>query len=93
VLAVEVAKLRELAAARGRDADAITVAVKVPVRVGGTASPRPMLSGAPADIAGDLAAFRDAGATHIALDFVATDPGEMAETLTRFAEEVRPAVT
>jgi probable F420-dependent oxidoreductase len=92
VLAAEVAKLRELAAARGRDPEAITVAVKVPVRVGGTESPRPMLSGAPADIAGDLAAYRDAGARHFALDFVATDPGEMAETLARFAEEVRPIV-
>lgn len=91
--AVEVKKLEDLAVARGRDPRSITVAVKIPVRFAGSAdTPRPLMSGAPDQIAGDLAKYRAAGARHFIFDFTTGDVGEMHETLDRFARDVRPLV-
>ncbi len=92
--AVEVRKLHDLAAARGRDPQAITVAIKVPVRFadGLAGASRPTLNGTPAQIAEDLARYRRAGVRHFILDFATADVGEMHATLDRFAREVRPAV-
>ena len=88
-------KLHDLAAPRGRDPEAITVAIKVPVRFadGLAGASRPTLSGTPAQIAGDLARYRAAGVRHFILDFATTDVSEMHATLDRFAKDVRPSVT
>lgn len=93
--AVEVAKLHDLLAARGRDPASVTVAVKVPVRFttesgGGS---RPLLTGGPAAIAEDMARYRAAGVQHFILDFATDDVAEMRATLDRFARDVRPAVS
>jgi probable F420-dependent oxidoreductase len=90
-LRAQVGRLRRLAAAAGRDPASITVSFKAPVRLakaaGGARTP---LTGEPAEIAGDLAAYAQAGVEHFVLDFsVATLP-EMLEVLERVATEVRP---
>jgi alkanesulfonate monooxygenase SsuD/methylene tetrahydromethanopterin reductase-like flavin-dependent oxidoreductase (luciferase family) len=91
----EVRKLRDLAAARDRDPEAISVAIKVPVRsADGLAGPsRPTLAGSPAQIIDDLARYREAGVRHFILDFATPEVGEMHATLNRFAREVRPSVS
>ncbi len=92
--AVEVRKLHDLTAARSRDPATITVAIKVPVAFvpGPAGASRPLLTGTPAQIVEDLARYRAAGVRHFILDFATADPGEMHETLDRFARDVRPVV-
>lgn len=92
--AVEVAKLYDLVAARGRDPGAIVVAIKVPVRFTGGANSlaRQLLTGTPEQIAEDLMRYRSVGVQHFVLDFATDDSLEMLATLDRFAHEVRPVV-
>ncbi len=92
--AVEVAKLHDLLAARGRDPASVTVAVKAPVRftTGSSGGPRQLLTGGAAAIAEDMARYRAAGVQHFILDFATDDVTEMWTTLDRFAHDVRPAV-
>jgi probable F420-dependent oxidoreductase len=90
--AVEVKKLQDLAAARGRDPRAITIAVKAAVRFIDRASVGELLAGAPGRIAEGLARYRAAGVDHFILDFATPEIAEMHETLDRFAREVRPLV-
>lgn len=91
-LAAAVRQLHGLLAERGRDPDSVTIAVKLPIRFGAAAAPRALMTGDPEQIAGDLRRYRDVGVRHFALDFLATDPAEMHETLERFARDVRPLV-
>jgi probable F420-dependent oxidoreductase len=86
-LAARVRRLRELAAAAGRDPASITVAFKAPVRFDGSA--RSLLAGTPEQIAADLRAYVAAGVRHFVLDFSVTTVPAMVEVLERFAAEVR----
>jgi probable F420-dependent oxidoreductase len=86
-LAARVRRLRELAAAAGRDPASITVAFKAPVRFDGSA--RSPLAGTPEQIAADLRAYVAAGVRHFVLDFSVTTVPAMVEVLERFAAEVR----
>jgi probable F420-dependent oxidoreductase len=86
-LAARVRRLRELAAAAGRDPASITVAFKAPVRFDGSA--RSPLGGTPEQIAADLRAYVAAGVRHFVLDFSVTTVPAMVEVLERFAAEVR----
>ena len=92
-LAVEVRKLHGLLDARGRPPESVVVAVKIPVWLGDRRSgPREPMHGSSAEVAEDLRRYRAVGVSHFILDWITKDPGEMAETLDRFAREVRPAV-
>jgi alkanesulfonate monooxygenase SsuD/methylene tetrahydromethanopterin reductase-like flavin-dependent oxidoreductase (luciferase family) len=92
-LADRIRRLRDLAAAAGREPTGITISLKAPLKfddAGG--SPRPLLSGPPAQVVEDLCAYATVGVEHFVLDFsVATLPA-MLEVLDRFAAEVRPQV-
>jgi probable F420-dependent oxidoreductase len=86
-------RLRELAAAAGRDPAGITVAFKGPVAFrDGAGRDRPPLTGTPAQIVEDLQAYVAAGAGHFVLDFSVPTPPEMEDVLERFARDVRPQV-
>jgi probable F420-dependent oxidoreductase len=92
-LGVRARRLAALAEAAGRDPATITIAFKAPVRFEARpASPRPLLTGAPAQIVDDLAAYVAAGVHHFVLDFTVPTVDAMVEVLERFAAEVRPAV-
>jgi probable F420-dependent oxidoreductase len=89
-LAPRVGRLRELAAAAGRDPAGITISFKAPVRLDG--GERGLLAGPPAAVAEDLRAYAAAGVQHFVLDFSAGSVPAMVEVLERFAAEVRPLV-
>ncbi len=93
-LAAKVRRLRDMAAATGRDPATITIAFKAPVkfedRAGGK---RTLLSGSPAQIVDDLNAYTAAGVQHFVLDFSVPTVPEMEEVLARLAGDVRPKVT
>jgi len=92
-MAVKVARLREMAAAAGRDPARITISFKGPLRFDGAAGGAPTpLAGSPAKIVDDLGAYAAAGVEHVVLDFSVTTVPEMLEVLERFARDVRPHV-
>jgi probable F420-dependent oxidoreductase len=91
-LAAAVRDLHELLTERKREPGSVTIAVKLPLKLGSAAGARALMTGTPQQVAEDLRRYRASGVNHFALDFVATDPGEMHETLDRFAREVRPHV-
>lgn len=92
-LAAKVRRLRELAAAAGRDPASITISFKAPLRFDGAAGPgRPLLTGTPAQIVEDLRAYVAVGVQHFVLDFSVPTVPEMLGVLERFAAEVREPV-
>jgi probable F420-dependent oxidoreductase len=92
-MAVAVDRLRDLAAAAGRDPRALTIAFKAPLRFD-PAAPRERtpLAGSAEQIAEDLSAYVAAGVGHFVLDFSVPTVPEMLEVLDRVAAEVRPRV-
>jgi probable F420-dependent oxidoreductase len=92
LLETEVRKLEDLAVERGRDPRSITIAVKIPVRFTAATGTRALMSGSAAQIAEDVARYREVGVQHFILDFATDDVMEMHETLDRFATEVRALV-
>jgi probable F420-dependent oxidoreductase len=94
-MAAKVRRLRELAAAAGRDPAAITITFKGPVKfeegTGGGGARTP-LAGSPAQIVEDLQDYVAAGVQHFVLDFSVPTPPAMLEVLERFAADVRPHV-
>lgn len=92
-MAEAVRKLRDLAAAAGRDPRSITITFKGPVKLGGAGpKDRTPLTGSPAEIAEDLSAYAAAGVEHFVLDFSVPAVPEMLDVLERFAADVRPMV-
>ena len=92
-MAAKVRRLRDLAAARGRDPSTLTIAFKAPLTLDGTGgAPRVPLSGPPDHVIEDLRAYAGAGVQHFVLDFTVPTLPAMLETLERFATEVRPHV-
>jgi probable F420-dependent oxidoreductase len=93
-LAAAVRRLHDMAAAAGRDPQALTIAFKAPLRFD-PAAPRERtpLAGSPEQIAEDLSAYVAAGVDHFVLDFSVPTVPEMLEVLDRVAADVRPRVT
>src|SRR5437588_36403 len=92
-MAAKVGRLRTLAAAAGRNPEAITISFKAPLKLdAGVGAGRRPLTGSPPQIVEDLQAYVKAGVRHFVLDFSITTKPEMIETLERFAAEVRPSV-
>ena len=90
-LAARVRQLRDLASARGRDAAAITISFKAPLKLDGAGGRgRVPLSGSSEEIVEDLRAYAAAGVQHFVLDFSVPAVAAMLEVLERFAAEVRP---
>lgn len=96
-MAAKVKRLRDLAAARGRDPASLTISFKAPLRMGGAAplgaSPRAPFSGSSAQVVEDIQAYAAAGVEHFVFDFTATTLPAMLDVLQWFADEVRPRVT
>ena len=92
-MAAAVRRLRDMAAAARRDPAGITITFKGPLKFD-PAAPRDRtpLSGSPAQIAEDLAAYVAAGVEHFVLDFSVPTIPEMLEVLERVAADVRPRV-
>ncbi|MBI3030298.1 MAG: LLM class F420-dependent oxidoreductase [Candidatus Rokubacteria bacterium] len=92
-MAARVRRLRDMAAAAGRDPATITISFKAPLKFQETAvAGRAPLSGSPPEIVEDLQAYMAAGVQHFVLDFSVPTPSEMGDVLERFAAEVRPRV-
>ena len=91
-----VAELRGRAEAAGRDPASLDVAFVVLWPVGFTPQPGPdgaarrLLTGAPQDLAADVAALGQAGVRHLGLTFQTATIAETLERMQRFAEEVMP---
>jgi len=93
-------RLKELAAARGRDAESLEVVARVPLRVytdGRPPEPRPLLVGTPDQIVEDIRVYRAAGVTGFMFDTYYGNPAVSAQglndvlaTLEAFARQVRP---
>jgi probable F420-dependent oxidoreductase len=92
-LAVKVRRLRELAAAAGRDPAGITVAFKGPLAFRDDAGPaRQPLTGSVAQVVEDVQAYVAAGVQHVVLDFSVTGVPAILEVMERVAADVRPRV-
>ena len=91
-MAAKVRRLREMAAAAGRDPSTITITFKGPVKFEEGGGARPPLTGSPSQIAEDLQAYVAAGVQHFVLDFSVPAVPAMLEVLDRFAADVRPHV-
>lgn len=91
-MAAKVRRLRELAAAAGRDPAGITISFKGPVKFEEAGAAGTPLSGPAARIVEDLQAYVAAGVQHFVLDFSVTTVPAMLEVLERFAADVRPQV-
>ena len=89
-----VRRLRDMAAAAGRDPKSITITFKAPLKFDPAAGrDRTPLSGSPAQIAEDLAAYVAAGVEHVVLDFSVPTVPEMLDVLEQVAADVRPRVS
>lgn len=93
-MAARVRRVRDLAAAAGRDPAAITISFKAPLKFAEAASQaRTLLTGTPDQIVEDLRTYVDAGVEHFVFDFSVTTVADMLRDLERFAAVVRPRVT
>jgi probable F420-dependent oxidoreductase len=92
-LADRARRLRELAAAAGRNPGDIVIAFKAPFAFReGAGRERVPLTGSPAQIAEDLHAYVAAGVRHFVLDFSEPTPERMQEAMERLAADVRPQI-
>ena len=92
-MAARVRRLRDMAAAAGRDPAPITISFKAPLKLQEVvAGGRAPLSGSPREIVEDLQAYVAAGVQHFVLDFSVPTMPEMRDVLERFAVDVRPQV-
>jgi probable F420-dependent oxidoreductase len=88
-----VRRLRDMAAAVGRDPASIAITFKGPVKFDPAAPVgRPPLTGSAPQIVEDLAAYAAAGVGHFILDFSVPTVPEMLEVIERIAADVRPRV-
>ena len=92
-MAARVRRLRDMAAAAGRDPATITISFKAPLKFQeAVAAGRAPLSGSPGEIVEDLQAYVAAGVQHFVLDFSVTTVPAMLDVLERFAADVQPQV-
>jgi len=95
--AAKAARLRDYAKTAGRDPEALTLSLRVPMEVRGRrdkapAGDRPLFQGAADEVAGDVRRYQAAGATHIVFDPARPDLPAFLASLERFADEVRPKI-
>ena len=78
----------------GRAPESLEIAVKTPLvfQDGPPGSDDPLTQGRVPDIVDGLAKYRDAGSSHMVLDFVPETLATALDTMERFAQEVRPAL-
>jgi probable F420-dependent oxidoreductase len=80
------------AAADGSGRPRPTASARLRVDFTGSGTGPAVVSGSPEEMGARMRAYRDAGATHVALDFVETDPDMAAKAIERFEHEVRPLI-
>ena len=88
------AMLRDYLDEVGRAPDSVETAVKTALvfQDGPPGAEDPPTQGRVSDIVDALARYRDAGASHMVLDFVPETLATALDTMERFAQEVRPAM-
>ena len=88
-----VRRLRDMAAAAGRDPASITITFKGPLKFDPAAPvERPPLTGSADQIVEDLCLCVAAGVEHFILDFSVPTVPEMLDVLERITADVRPRV-
>ncbi|MBI2525074.1 MAG: LLM class F420-dependent oxidoreductase [Candidatus Rokubacteria bacterium] len=88
----KVAELRRLVEAAGRDPEAIEVSLRIRLRFS-DADRGERLTGTVGKVADDIRRYGEAGVSHFLFDLEMDSFQGMAETLERFAVEVRPQLT
>ncbi len=93
--AAKVDLIRQVARAAGRNPDAVTLTLRVPMQVRATrarANPvtRPLFQGTAEEVAGDVARYAALGVSHFIFDHVSSDVAGVLANMKRFATEVRP---
>jgi len=91
-----VARLHGYARAAGRDPGAIALTFRAPLQLWGRRAKSPgeggLFKGTADAVARDIQSYQAVGVRHFVFDLPGPDPKAMAETMERFAEEVRPKV-
>ncbi len=79
----------------GREPGSVAIAVKLPIvfQDGPPRSDEPPTHGRPVDIAEAIERYREAGASHLVMDFVPETLATALDTMERFAQEVRPLLS
>lgn len=79
----------------GRAPGSLELAVKLPLifQDAPPASGEPLTQGRPSDIVSAIERYREAGADHLVMDFVPESLSMALDTMERFAQEVRPALS
>lgn len=90
-LAQRVPVIRAAAEAAGRPTPRVSGRVRVEIDRPGPAGYYAM-HGDPAEIAAEIRAFAEVGASHLALAFPESDPDGLARAVERFVREIRPLV-
>jgi len=85
-----IAALHELATARGRDPQAITIAMGASVQF--AAANTSVFSGSTQHLVEGIRRYQEVGVQDFRFDFPTPSPEGMLEAMQRFAEEVRPHV-
>ncbi len=93
--ATRVAQIRTWAKGAGRDPNAITLSVRVPMAVRSPrskapAGDRPFFQGTAAEVLGDIQRYARLGVSHFVFDPVVQDLKPVLANMDRFADEVRP---
>jgi probable F420-dependent oxidoreductase len=78
----------------GRAPGSVEIAVKLPLvfQDGPPGAEQAPTQGRPADIVDAIERYREAGASHLVMDFVPESLATALDTMERFAQEVRPAL-
>ena len=76
----------------GREPGSVEIAVKLPLvfQDGPSGADAPPTQGRAADIVAAIERYREAGASHLVMDFVPENLATALDTMERFAQEVRP---
>lgn len=85
-------KVRDAAERAGRDPRSVKAAIRITLNLTPTAAPagRNLLTGSVTQVADDMRRYADAEVHHFVFDVMARDAGKIADTMDRFANEVRP---
>jgi probable F420-dependent oxidoreductase len=88
-------EVRAWAQRAGRDPQAVTLTVRVPMEVRAKTAKapggdRPLFQGTPAEVLGDVRAYANAGVTHVVFDATHAELQAVLQNMERFAHDVRP---
>jgi probable F420-dependent oxidoreductase len=87
--------LRRTAREAGRDPEAVTLSLRVPMQVRSPrakalAGDRPLFQGTAAEVRADVERYAALGVSHLVFDAIEEDVAAVLANLARFAEDVRP---